>query len=125
VDEHHGVWPMMAKVAVGSAGEGEELMNVEDDAQHPHHGELGHVGVKLAIGGGHLGTAIADGLQLGILIPELANQVGAVQVAAGLAGREVDLHGAARSGVIAKWPDGGRRREVSQKRRNWVKCSSP
>ena len=35
-----GVGPMVAKVAVGAADQAEELVQVEQDPEEPHHGQL-------------------------------------------------------------------------------------
>ena len=61
-------------------------------AQEPHHGQGRQIGVQLATGGGHFRSAVTDALN-GRLAPlELANQISAVNIAAGLAGREKDFH---------------------------------
>lgn len=97
VDQHDRVGLVMAEVAVGPAGQGQKLMQVEQHAQKPHHGQHREVGVQLATGGGHAGAAIADRFQLGTAGAQGANQVRGVQVATRLADGKEDLHGSVRS----------------------------
>jgi hypothetical protein len=93
VDQHHGVRSVMAEVAIGPPPKRKELVDVDDHAEDPHHGQHSHVRVELAAGRGHLGTAVADELDVGAFGAELPDQIGAVEIAAGFAGREEDFHG--------------------------------
>ncbi len=92
VDQHHGVGRRMAEIAVGAARQAEKLVQVEQHAQKPHHRQGRQIGVQLAPGGRHLRTAIADRFQIGILAPQLANQIGRVHIAARFADGKKDLH---------------------------------
>ena len=79
---------MMAKIAIRPAGQIQELVQVQQHAGEPHHRQRGQIGVELAADLGHFRTAVADGLNLRAALPQLPDQVGPVQIAAGLADRE-------------------------------------
>jgi hypothetical protein len=78
INQHHRVGLVMAKVAICHAGQMQELVQVEDRAQKPHHGQLRQVGVQVATGRGHHRSAVADKLGRGILGADRMDQVGAV-----------------------------------------------
>lgn len=97
VDQHDRVGTLVAKVSIGASGQRQELVNVQQHAQKPHHGQSGQIGMQSAAGFSHLGTAVADGFELGAALPQLANQISAVEVTAGFAGGKEDLHAVAAS----------------------------
>ena len=92
VDQHHGIGPVVAKVAVGDAGQVQKLAQICQHARDPHDGQAGQIIVQLAAGLGHPRSAKADELGLGRSPADGTNEVGAMQVAARFAGREKDSH---------------------------------
>ena len=63
VDQHHGVGPLVAEVAIGPARQRKELVQVQQHAREPHHGQRRQIGVQRAAGRGHFGPAVADALR--------------------------------------------------------------
>ena len=92
VDQHDGIGPMMAEVAIGSAGQREKLVDVQEHAEKPHHGQGREIGVQFAAGRRHQRAAVADAFDIRPPRTELPDQVRAVQIAARLAGGKEDLH---------------------------------
>ena len=90
VDQHHGVGPMMAEVLAGPDHQVPELIEVDQDPGEPHHGQGGQIGMQTAAGGGHVRPAVAHRLEPVAAGLQLADQAGAVQIAAGLSGGEED-----------------------------------
>ncbi len=86
VDQHDGIGPVVAEIAIGAAGQVPELVKIGQDAAEPHDGQFGQIGVEFAADGRHPRTSVADGFQRLVALLQLANEVGGVQVAAGLAG---------------------------------------
>ena len=72
VDQHHGVGPMVAEIAVGPAGQVPELVQVHQHAGEPHHGQGGQIGVQLAAGLGHFRPAVADRPKPRAALPAIA-----------------------------------------------------
>jgi hypothetical protein len=60
--------------------------------QEPHHGQLGQVFVENAAGSRHPRSAVANALAVGPPALELADEVCAMQVAAGFTDGEKDFH---------------------------------
>ena len=124
VDQHDGVGPVLAEIAIGASGQVPELVKIGDGPAEPHDGQLGQIGMELATDGRHLRTSVSDGIQLWTALLQLANEVGGMQVAAGLTGREEETWG--WSGHAAKYrrfpekaeeggkDEGGRRNKASR-----------
>ncbi len=72
-------------------------MNKCDDIQEyvdePHDGEVDQGIEQLRPGRAHLGSAEADEFRLGNPVAEGCDQIGAMEIAAGLAGRDEESHG--------------------------------
>jgi hypothetical protein len=63
-------------------------VNVRQRAEKPHYGQLGEIGVQLAVGRCHPWSAIANRFQIGCSFTQPPDQVRGVQIAARLAGTE-------------------------------------
>ena len=92
VDQHDGVRALLAEIAIGSAGQLKESVQVHEHAQKPHHRQRRQILVQRAAGGRHFRPAVSDAFDARPRAAKLANQIRAVQVAARFAGREKDLH---------------------------------
>ena len=79
------IGPGVGEVAIGAAGKIPEVMQFQQDAKEPHQRELGEIFVQFATGRRHPRSAVADEFKIVAAAAELADQVGSVQVAAGLA----------------------------------------
>ena len=88
VDQHDGIGPVVAEIAIGPAGQVPELVEVRQGPAEPHDGQFGQIGVELAADRRHPRTTVADGLEPRAALLQLANEVGGVQVAAGFTGAE-------------------------------------
>ena len=93
VDQHHGVGPFVAKIAIGLEDQPDERHEVQQDVQEPHHRQVDERIEQAGAGLLHVATAEADELGVGNELAERANQVGGVQVAARLTGGDEDSHG--------------------------------
>src|SRR5262249_40624107 len=88
-----GIRPLMAEEAIGLGEKLQETRRVPQDAGEPHDRELTQRIEQPAAGLGHVFAAEADAFHRRVAEAQLADQVGAVQVAARLAGAEEDSHG--------------------------------
>jgi hypothetical protein len=120
IDQHDRVRPMMAEVAIGAACEVPELVNVQQHASEPHHGQLRQVFVQRAPGSGHPRPTVADKLAFSPSPAQFANEIGAVQVATGLAYGEKDPHRMDSAHEFLGWPPAS----SDGRRRSMAKCAS-
>ena len=84
---------MMPKEAIGPRKEIEEDMGIRQHAGKPHDREPAQRIQQPASRRRHALAAEADALQLRVPSAQLAHEVGAVQIAARLAGADEDSHG--------------------------------
>src|SRR5438876_1155517 len=92
VDQHHSVGPGRLEVLSRLSGEPDERADAEKDLDEPHHGEVGEP--EQESGAGRLHPLAAEAADPDSRRPGLqrADEVGAVQVAARLAGANEDVH---------------------------------
>ena len=93
VDQHDCVGALMAKRAIGLGDQGHELRQHGEDTRQTHHRELRQWEEMPAPRRGHLVAAEADALHIGLKLAQAADEIGAVDVAAGFADAEEDAHG--------------------------------
>ena len=92
VDQDEGVGPFVAEDAIGLVREGDELVEVHQDPAEPHHSQLHERIEELRARLFHPGAAEADEFGIRQASPEGLDEVGTVEVAAGLAGGEEESH---------------------------------
>ena len=86
IDEHHGVGALVAKIAIGLEDQPHEREEIQENVQEPHHRQVDERIKQACAGLFHVGSAESRELGVGKELPERANQVGGMQIAAGLTG---------------------------------------
>jgi hypothetical protein len=92
IDQNDGVGPLMAEKAIGAANKVEESTRVGQDPGEPHYGQGTEWIEEMTTSLVHALTAETDKFGIGALATQGANEIGAVKVAARLAGTEEDAH---------------------------------
>src|SRR5205085_778009 len=92
IDQHDRVGALGAEVTIGAGQEIEKDMGIGQDTEEPHHRQAAQWVEEPAAGGLHLLTTIADTFHIGMEPAQLADQVGAVEVAARFAGTDENSH---------------------------------
>ena len=92
VNQHNDVRTLMPEIAVGPADQFQKPWEIGQGAGKPHHGQSSQVCVQFAPGRRHSWPAVPDRPDTGIALPQLSDQIRAVQIATGLSHREKHLH---------------------------------
>ena len=92
VDQHHRIRPLVAEIAIGHEDEADERHQVEQHVEEPHHREVDQREEQARTGLRHLRAAETDEPGVRNPLSEGTDQVGGVEIAAGLSGRDEDSH---------------------------------
>ncbi len=93
IDQDHRVGLIVAKEAIRPENQADERDDVQQHVQEPHHREIDQRIEQRSAGLRHPGTAITDEPSIGHAGPKRMNQIGGMQIAARLSGRDEDPHG--------------------------------
>ena len=93
VDQDHRVRLLVTEIAIGPEDQTDERDDVEKHVEEPHDRQVDQRIDQLRPGRAHLRSAKADKFGLGEPRAEGFDQVGAMKVAARLAGRDEESHG--------------------------------